>query len=181
MSEEKTGQEPENITPEGDEGTEGTTKKTLDDLTPEELKAYVRELRSENAKTRTEKNELKTAAEKWAEFEESQKTELQKAQEKAAKLEADLTVAQRERLQNKVGREAGVDPDLWDRIKGDSEDEMLEDAQKLAGKAPAKSVLGTTATDVFAGKRGEPIGSGPADPKATADHYLAQLIWGNGR
>lgn len=179
MSEEKNGQEPENITPEGNEGTEGTNKKTLESLTPEELIAHIRELRSENAKARTEKNELKTAAERWAEYEESQKTELQKAQERAAKLESELSVAQRERLQNKVGKAAGVDPDLWDRIKGDSEDEMLEDAQKLAGKAPAKSVLGTT--DVFAGKRGEPIGSSPADPKAIANSHLAQLIWGTGR
>lgn len=59
--------------------------------------------------------------------------ELKKAKEaKAApKGSAELTKVQQENLRLRVALKAGLDDDLADRLRGSTEEELLEDAQKL--------------------------------------------------
>lgn len=57
------------------------------------LKDQITKLRRENAKYRTERNDLREAAEKWAEHERSQKTELERLQEDNAAFQQQLKEA----------------------------------------------------------------------------------------
>lgn len=150
MSEENTnGQEPENNGNEN--GTEGTEFK-IDDLPPE-AQRIIRDLRKENAKHRTDKQAVKSELDEYKAWKDSQKTELQKAQERAAELEKELTSSKRASKQITAAKKAGLDLDLADRIRGESDDEMLEDAKSLAllfgaekdgGKGSNRGVAGTS-------------------------------------
>lgn len=141
MSEENaTGQEPEN---NGNDGAgNGTDEFKIDDLPPEAQK-IIRDLRKENAKHRTDKQAVKGELDEFKAWKESQKTELQKAQERAAELEKELNSSKVASRQLAAAKKAGLDLELADRIRGDSDDEMLEDAKDLAKRFGEKGEKGT--------------------------------------
>lgn len=151
MSEENTtGQESGNDGNEG--GTETGTEFKIEDL-PAEAQKIIRELRKENAKHRTDKQAVKSELDEYKAWKDSQKTELQKAQERAAELEKELNTSKVASRQIAAAKKAGLDLDLADRIRGESDDEMLEDAKSLAqlfgaekdgGKGSARGVAGTS-------------------------------------
>lgn len=176
MSEEnvqETTETTETDAPEGAEVVE--TKKTLDQLSPEELIDYVKTLRKENASHRTAKQ---TQAAELAEFKawkDSQKSDLDRAKEEAATLKEEKLSL----LKLNAALAFGLDEDMAEFVKGDSADEIQASAKKLAGKAGGTTKSGTT--DVFAGTRGTAVSDGPKDTKAQANEYMAQLIWGQGR
>lgn len=156
------------------------TKKTLDQLSQEELVDYVKTLRKENASHRTEKQATKRELDEFRTWKDSQKTELEKAQERAESLEADkLTL-----LRTNAALSFGLDEDVAEFVKGTTEDEIKASAQKLAEKfgtneAALAQVAGRPpVTDVFAGNRGLPVTQGPKDAKQAANEFMAGLIWG---
>jgi hypothetical protein len=76
-------------------------------------------------------------------FEEKEEKERQaklsaeeKAKEKADKAEAELKRLQRENLVTKLAAKAGLDPDVWDRLRGDTEDEIAADIKFWEEKLP---------------------------------------------
>lgn len=121
--------------------------------TPEEYEEEIRQLRREAGNRRHQKKEVEARLAEYEKWKESQKSEVEKLRERAESAEAKLTTLQRERLQIKAAKEAGLDTDLADRIRGDSEEDMLEDAKLLAKKYSSKSV------DAYAGRRGVPVGT----------------------
>ncbi len=79
------------------------------------------------------------------EFEDRDKTEIDKAQEavKAVAAERDTFKSEAEQLKlerarHKICASKGLDPDLWDRVIGATEDEITADVERLVEKfAPA--------------------------------------------
>lgn len=124
---------------------------TLDGL-PEETQAYIRSLRTENARYRTERNDyrdkyndvnskyteagnlLAQANTKLDQYATLESTAEEKAKE-AARLAQEQTKA-------RIAWDAGLTPEDVDRIKGENEDEWKTDAAKLAQRlGPQRRVL----------------------------------------
>ena len=165
---------PEGVTPEGNEDKNSKLKS----LPVDELVNHILELRQENAKHRTEKNAASKELEEFQKWKDSQKTELEKLQEENATLKKDLGLTKKEKLAAAVGKKAGLDPDLYEFIKGSSEDEMLASAQKLAEKYPASASNAdpTKVAQLLAGKRGTPLTEGTIDANELANNALRQIL-----
>ncbi len=111
-----------------------TTPEEQKTFTQDELNAIVGErLKRESAKY-ADYEDLKAKAQKFDEYTESQKTELEKANEKTASLEAELTSLKKANevrdMREKVAKEKGVPVDL---LTGDTEEECAAFADKLNG------------------------------------------------
>ena len=85
---------------------------SLDEMDADALREMVGKLRKESAKYRTERNDLKPLAEKFKELEESKKSELEKANERIAALEAEHQAAQSKLIKAQVASETGVPVEL---------------------------------------------------------------------
>lgn len=152
-------------------GTQETNNAT-DDLTPEQLRAELKKVRAEAASRRVALREQEEAAKKWREYEESQKTELQKLQDSLA--EKDKILAQKELdvQRAKIAKQYNVADEDLDLLVGDE-----ENMKRLAER------LGTTKTqetaprpvDLLAGNRGTPVGKGG---EVTAENFMDALIRG---
>jgi phosphoenolpyruvate synthase/pyruvate phosphate dikinase len=148
-----------------------TTDETpgLESRSPEELLAEIRQLRKEAAGRRVANREKDAELEEFRKWKDAQKTELERTAERAAQAEKELQALRRERLQEEVARAVGLDPDLADRIRGESKEEMLEDARKMAEKAsPGKSAQ---VADLFKGARGAPV-KGEMDTSAAFNQWI---------
>lgn len=107
-------------------------------LTPEQALALVPKLRREAAKHRTEKQAAKALAEELQKYKDAEKTELEKLTERAQRAEQELTQARREKAARDAAKAAGLDSDLADLVQGDTEEEMLASAKKLAERLDSK-------------------------------------------
>lgn len=83
-------------------------------------RAYVEKLRKEAAKYRNQAKEVEPLAQKMRELEESKKTDLEKAHDRIAQLEADAAVAKTQAVRAKVAAANGVPVDLLP-AQGDEE------------------------------------------------------------
>ncbi|STC97578.1 Uncharacterised protein [Corynebacterium renale] len=88
-------------------------------------RAYVEKLRAENAKYRNKAKELEPMAQKMRELEEANKTDLEKAQERIAELEALQKASELEVLRSKVAAASGVPAEL---LPADGDEESLTQA-----------------------------------------------------
>lgn len=79
------------------------------------------------------------AASKLAQLEESQKTEAQKLADRAVEAEKQRDALLIETLRNKVALHKGLPPELVDRLRGSTEEEMSADADALLALIPATS------------------------------------------
>lgn len=174
MSDVEEGQEPETS-----EGVEDTPQKkavsgntndsitaSLDDVDdPAVLKQMVKSLRSENAKTRKEKQAQKSELDEFNSWKASQQTDLERAMDRADKAEKKAKDA----IAKALAKEYDLDDDLLDFITGDDEDEMREKAEKLGSRlsksndtngdpTSAMRPQGVQSSGLLAGKRGEPVG-----------------------
>lgn len=105
--------------------------------------AYVRKLRDEAAKHRTEAKANAAAAAELAQIKEAQKTEAQKAADRLAEAETKATAAQAEALRWKVAAKFGVsdeDADLF--LTADDEETLTKQAQRLTGMAEERKKHG---------------------------------------
>ena len=91
-------------------------------------KEYVSSLRSEAAKWRIEAQQRQ---EKLEELEERDKSELEKAQGKVAKLEQRAAEAERQLLRFQVANETQLPKELVSRLRGDTLEELQADAKEL--------------------------------------------------
>jgi hypothetical protein len=120
-------------------GTEDQGEADDGDLSPDDLRAALTKARKEAARYRTERNELRPLAEKARQVEEANKTELEKAQEKLAALEAEATEAKQSALRSRVASAKGVPESL---LSGTTEEELTAAADALlefAGTAKEQS------------------------------------------
>lgn len=83
------------------------------------------------ADLKRERDARKAAEKKIQEFEDAQKTDLEKLTGRAERAEATASTLEAENARLRVAISKGLPVDLVDRLKGDSEDELAEDADKL--------------------------------------------------
>lgn len=107
--------------------------------------------RAEAKKWEQRSKENATAAQRLAELEEAQKTEAQKLAERAEAAERDLAAVRLESLRTRVAITKGVPAELVDRLRGDTEDDLTEDADRLLALLQPGKPRG----DVAQGPRGE--------------------------
>jgi hypothetical protein len=84
---------------------------------------------------------IKEKATQFDQLTESAKSDVQRANESAAEFKAraeaeakEKTEAKLESLRYKLSAKKGLDPDLWDRVTGTTEEEITADVEKLAAK-----------------------------------------------
>lgn len=120
--------------------TEETTGTTTDTVEEEKELGPAGEKALEAFKKRAREAEaaLKERDEKIKDFEDRDKTEQEKLAEQAAEAKAEADRLSAENARIKAGLEAGLDPDLFDRIVGDTPEAMVEDARSLAAKMKPK-------------------------------------------
>jgi hypothetical protein len=154
MSEENTEvQETEDV-----EGTEETQGDNDSDLTVDDYKRMVASLRKENAKHRTKNVAKEEELAEFRKWKDSQLTELERAQKRVAELEAKQAERELVERQRSIAKKAGLDESLADRIRGESDEDMLADAKAMAllfGAEKDGGSGGTTAPDFFGGPGGK--------------------------
>lgn len=100
------------------------------------------------------------------------RTRAKSAEEKAASADEkdkQITSLQRELLQERVARRLGLPDELVERLRGDSEEELLADAEKLVALVAPKKAPVTKPTERLRGG-GEPDAEAPElDPGKLAD------------
>lgn len=93
---------------------------------------------------------------------------------KTAKSSPELTKLQAENLRLRVAMKAGLDDDLADRLKGNTEDELLEDAQKLLDRFYPAEKKPLTTRQPKPALRG---GSSPdEEPELSADEIAKRVL-----
>lgn len=97
--------------------------------------------------------ENSTAAARLAELEEAQKSEQQRASERAEAAEKELAAMRLDALKARVALAKGLPADLVDRLRGDTEDELADDADRLLALIQPGKPRG----DVAQGPRGEDL------------------------
>ena len=144
--------------------TNGTeTESQVKTFTQDEVNAIVADRLSRERAKYTDYDDLKDKASKYAEFEESQKTELQKATEKAQKFEAELKEIKRanelKAIREKVSTETNVPTHL---LTAETEEDCLAQAKAiieyakpnayptLKDSGEVNNMSGTSAADMFA-------------------------------
>jgi hypothetical protein len=127
---------------------------TQDNLTPEQLRAELTKVRKEAADRRIKLREAEDKAKKWSEYEESQKTELQKLQEAVAERDKKLAEREAEVTRAKIAREFNVSDDDLDLLVGDE-----ENMKRLAKRLGKSDEAPRNPADLLAGNRGTPVGS----------------------
>lgn len=130
---------------------------------------YVKALRAEAAKYRTEAKANADAAAKLREIEDAQKSEAQRAQEALAAAQRDAETARLEALRYRVGVSAGLPPEAISRLQGATEDEIAADAAKLAD-------LLKPAAPPVAGKPAATFQSGAVPPEAQSPTDLNEWL-----
>lgn len=123
------------------------TEPTTPQATPNDVPAQETDWQAEARKWEKRAKENKSAADKLAEIEESKKTEIEKATERAAQAEERAQKLEREKARLSVIATKGIPEEYHDLVKGDSEDELMASAEKVKSlieaaakkEAPAQS------------------------------------------
>lgn len=124
-------------------------------LSHEDALAELAKVRAEAAERRIKNRELEEQAKKWQDYEESQKTELQKLQDAVAARDKQLAEKELEVTRTKIAKQYEVADEDLDLLIGD-EESMKRLASKL-GKKEAKDEP-KRPVDLLAGNRGTPVG-----------------------
>lgn len=136
----------ETTTPETsatEQGTEVTAEQKAAPEIPKEVSAA---LKKANKEAETLRLKLK-------EFEDRDKTELEKLAERASAAEKAATEHQRELLRLRVGAAKGLTPDLVERLRGETAEELEADAETLLSLMKGTEPTRRT-TDLKQGPRG---------------------------
>jgi hypothetical protein len=136
--------QPEQPTNEADKPADG-----LPDWVRDPAKAYeeIQKLRKEAAASRkvaTEREKAAADAEKTKLQEQGEFKKLyEEANAELQKLRDELKTSQVQALRQKVASELGIPPQLAERLKGDTEDEMRQDAETIKAAIPQQPASGT--------------------------------------
>jgi seryl-tRNA synthetase len=154
---EKTPETNAGVTTEGTESQTGSAESQETKLSYEQLEAEVKRVRQEAAQRRIANRELEEKAKKWSEYEESQKTELQKLQDQLAERDRALAAKDSDIQRAKIAKQFNVADEDLDLLVGDEEN-MKRLAERL-GKKEEGTGTGTPPSNLLAGNRGKPVGS----------------------
>lgn len=147
------------------------------ELSPEELKAELKRVRQEAASRRIANRELEEQAKKWREYEESQKTELQKLQEALAERDQKLTTYQLKEKKLDLIKEFGLEDDDLALLTGSDEASNRQIAETLKARyEKLGSANNSRPADLLAGNRGNPVGS--TNDTNTFDDMLRRMAQG---
>jgi hypothetical protein len=164
--------------PEENTNTPVVEKETTEEpkkLSYEEMEAELRKVRQEAASRRITNRELEDQAKKWQEYEESQKTELQKLQEALAERDKKLSAYQLERVKVDVVKEYGLDIEDAELLTGSDEATIRKQAEKLKTRLGSRQTENNRPVDLLAGNRGTPIGS---NGSGNFDDFIRKLARG---
>jgi hypothetical protein len=139
-------------------------------LSHEDALKELAKVRSEAASRRVANKELEAQAQKWKEYEESQKSELQKLQDAVAERDKRIAEKELEVTRSKIAREFNVSDDDLDLLNGDEEN-MKRLAAKLGNK---KSSNDSRPPDLLAGNRGTPVNKNAQ----STSNFMDELIRG---
>ena len=127
-------------TPQAEEPQEGEDAKTFD-------AAYVKRLRDEAAKYRTEAKANADAAKRLADIEEATKSDQQKQAERLAELERDAQAARAEALRYRVAAKFQVsDEDAELFLTGTDEETLTKQAERLTARTAERKKTGNVVT-----------------------------------
>lgn len=133
------------------------------ELTPDELKAELKRVRAEAASRRIANRELEEKAKKWEEYQESQKTELEKLQGQLAERDQKLTAYELKEAKLGLIDEFKLEKDDLDLLTGSDEASNRKIAETLKARydklAGNKNDERRNPADLLAGSRGNPVGS----------------------
>lgn len=140
------------VTPEPAQPAE-TDEKPIGDKIPawvlDPNKAYeeIQALRQENAEHRKAKKSAEAAAQEAERTRLAEQGQYQKLYEEAnaqlQQLRDELKASQVAALRSKVASELGIPPQLAERLRGETEEEMKQDAESLKAVIPQPSASGT--------------------------------------
>lgn len=150
------------------------SEETDSTLTLEDALKALKKTRQEAAKHRTEKNALKEKADAHDAYLDSQKTELQRLADAKAAADAEIATLKREKLRDKVVRDAKLDPDLAELVDGATEAEMKAKAKILVDKF-GEHIPPSKQTDFFAGRRGLAVTPQREDAVSDGQAFFKQL------
>lgn len=151
--------ENENLETQNNEATENQPgENSTKEMSVEELKAELRRVRQEAASRRIANRELEEKAKRWEEYEESQKTELQKLQEALAERDKKLANYELDLKKHAVAQEFGLNDKSLKLLTGSTEEEIREKAQILK-ELQGENKETSRPADLLAGNRGKPVGS----------------------
>jgi len=137
---------------------------------PKLARKEIEKVRREAANWRAKVRDLEPLAQKWTEKVDSEKTELQKLQERAAELEAENQELSLKSLRQQIAAEAGLPSDFLPLLNGTPE-EMTATAQTLAEKYAS---TGTSSNSVgyTRPKPALQVGSAAADQAPSMDDLI---------
>jgi hypothetical protein len=137
-------------------------------LSYEDLQAELSRVRNEAASRRIANRELEEQAEKWKQYEDSQKTELQKLQDELAKRDKDLAGYQLNEKRSAVAKEFGLESGDESLLTGSDEATIRSQAERLKARLGSTPEAPKRPVDLLAGNRGTPIGVDSTDPMEDA-------------
>lgn len=145
----------------------------VDGMSVDDLKKELAKTRREAASRRVTGKDVAAQLAELKALKERDMTELQKAQARAAELEEYVAADQFVKLQRKCAKAVGLSLEWADRVRGESEADMLEDAKALL----AKTGKATKAASITSrGTVGSPVGQ---DANEEGD-WLRQALKGSG-
>jgi phage-related minor tail protein len=165
------GETTETVVTEPNQGENGT-ENSQTTMTLDQALAELKKVRSEAASRRVALREQEEAAKKWAEYEESQKTELQKLQDAVAERDRKIAEKELEVTRSKIAKQFNVADEDLDLLVGDE-----ENMKRLAERLGTKQDAGTSQrpVDLLAGNRGTAPGKGG---QPTTVSFMDSLIRG---
>lgn len=101
------------------------------DFDAERAKRTIGNLRESERKLKAQLAELQPKAAEFDKLEESKKTELQKLTEQLEAERTERTKLERQALRSRIALQKALPADLADRLQGETEEELLADADKL--------------------------------------------------
>jgi predicted ribosome quality control (RQC) complex YloA/Tae2 family protein len=143
-------------------------------LTHDQALAELAKVRREAAERRVKTRELEEQAKKWQEYEESQKTELQKLQDQLAERDRKLAETAREKTIASLARKYNLEDDDLEFLTGSDEATLETQAEKLANKLGRnqESQGNRRPADLLAGNRGAPVGSANNGNTFSMDEFI---------
>lgn len=164
----------ENVETQNTETENKPTEKTK--LSYEELEAELRNVRNEAASRRIANRELEEKAKQWEEYQDSQKTELEKLQERLNKQDQDLAGYRMNDLKVSVAKEFGLDSEDAELLTGSDEATIRKQAEKLKARFGKSETNTPRPADLLAGNRGTPVGGNNSN---SVDEMIRRMA--NGR
>jgi len=168
------------LTPEPAQPDQPTPADDLPDWAkdPAKVLAMVRDLRKENAEHRKAKQSAESAAQEAERARLAEQGEFKKLYEEAnaqlQQLRDELKASQVQALRSKVASELGIPPQLAERLRGETEEEMKQDAESLKAVIPTPSASGTPRTQTTVGVPG-------GRPAAETDAQRRARLFGGGQ